>query len=97
MAEAASTIRPGRQLGVVVRDTTREKGYVFLRDAANNEYFAHKSAFSDVDWGAALVGSGFSFRSSTTSKGNRAFEIRTASPAEQIEIARMEEHRGNRT
>jgi cold shock CspA family protein len=87
----------GRIIGVVTRDSTREKGFVFLKDAENNEYFAHISAFEDSrDFLTLQRGEGVSFRATSTSKGYRAWEIRRATLAEAVRVDEMEDYRGNR-
>lgn len=87
----------GRTLGVVARIHTREKGFIFFRDEANSEYFAHKSGFSeDAAFYHAQIGDGVSFRVSKGSKGQRAFDVVRATEEELMVIRDWEEQRGNR-
>lgn len=88
---------PDRLLGVIVRDQSRQQGFVFIHDQAGQEYFAHKSAFVPTTWfDEVQVGEGVSFKSTETPKGLRAWEITQASAAEATAIAEWGEDRGNR-
>lgn len=88
---------PGRRDGVVLRVTTRDKGFIFLIDHDQQEYFAHKSGFKPQALINDLVnGDPVNFRASETSKGLRAWNIVRAVDAEaQAKAEALEERRGN--
>lgn len=92
------TFRPGRTIGIVVRDNTRAKGYVFIKDGTGQEYFAHKTGFKDQTLFDEIQRyEGVSFRISETSKGLRAFDVREIeTDEERAELEAMEEDYGNR-
>lgn len=96
-AVPASTVtRAGRYLGVLGTGQI-DRGFRFIRDAEDQEYFAHLSAFQDRrDFDGLADGSGVSFRVSETPKGLRAFDIRPATVIEQAAIDDQEDDRGNR-
>jgi cold shock CspA family protein len=88
----------GRVIGVVTRiDETRERGFCFLKDGENNEYFLHRSSclpntvFDDLQQGDPV-----SFSISSTPKGFKAFDLKRATAAEETAIEQMDEFRGNR-
>lgn len=87
----------GRRLGLVARDLTREKGYVFLRDQTGEEYFAHARGFSPVDFFESVKpGDAVSFKVSDTPKGVRARSVRAATAEEAMAVAEWAEARGNK-
>ena len=90
-------LEPDWVLGVVSDTETRDRGYIFLRDSDENEYFAHRAGFvSQAVFARLEQGDGVCFRYRQTSKGRRAALIREATVPEQVEIAEWEESRGNR-
>lgn len=99
MAAQDTTTRAGRTIGVVVRMTTRAKGFGFIRDAEGNEYFLHRTAcipnalFDDLKEGDPV-----SYKVSDTPKGQKASDLeRIALPQSAITaILAKEEKRGNR-
>ena len=94
---------PGRFVGVVVRDTTRSNGYLFLRGADGTEYFSHRASWFDAPlFVTIMLGEAVSFRVTRTSKGLRAWDVRAPTvdeaPAvseltEAIAAAQANEHR----
>jgi hypothetical protein len=83
-----------RLLGVVLRDDSRTKGFIFLTTGDSIEYFAHKTGFDPASlfWSIS-PGKPVSFSSRWTMKGHRAFDIREATTAEAAEIAELIEDR----
>lgn len=94
--DRSQTYRRGRTLGVIVRTETRDRGYVFIKDGTNVEYFAHKSAFVAGGFDGVEAGDPVSFRVTETTKGLRAFDIVRATEEERAQINAQEENRGNR-
>ena len=89
--------RAGRRLGVVTRiGTTRERGFGFVKDGENNEYFLHvTSCMPGALFEALQEGDPVSFEVTLTPKGQKAFDVRRATDAEKVIIAAAEETRGN--
>lgn len=90
--------RPGRALAVIVRTTTREKGYIFARNiVSDEEYFLHLSGMTPQLWTNLQDGDAITCRVSETSKGLRGHDVERATLAEeQAAVAAAEEQRGNR-
>ena len=100
MATQVTKTVEGRAIGAIVRmQTTRAKGFGFIRDAEGNEYFLHRTAcipnalFDELEEGDAV-----SFRVTDTPKGQKAFDLErtTLSKGEVQAILAQEEQRGNR-
>lgn len=88
----------GRVIGTVTRiDGTRQRGFGFIKDGGNNEYFLHRtsctpnSLFDDLREGDPV-----SIRVTDTPKGQKAFDLRRATDEETATITEHEEFRGNR-
>jgi len=98
MATQVTNLAPGRTLGVIVRiEDTRERGFGFIMDAENNEYFLHRTACVPNDLFDLLTErDAVSFKVSTTPKGQKAHDVRKADGAEVRQVEKMEENRGNR-
>jgi hypothetical protein len=85
----SQTILPGRFLGLLARDDSRDKGFLFLVNA-EQEYFAHKSGWAPITlFYNAAVDQAFSFRVTKTSKGPRAWDIRRPTEDEQADVIAM--------
>jgi len=95
---AVEQFRHGRTLGVLVRDSTRDLGYMFARNVeSDEEYFCHVSGCAPDLWEALGHGDAITFKVSETSKGLRAFDLRRATQAEEVaKAAEWEDDRGNR-
>lgn len=98
MATQETKVHSGRMLGVIARmDGTRAKGYGFIKDGDNNEYFLHRTAclpntlFDDLQEGDPV-----SFKVSTTPKGQKAHDLQRATLDERAVVSVQEEDRGNR-
>jgi hypothetical protein len=90
---------PKRYVGTVVR-IIEDKGFSFIKDGENREYFAHKSVYSPPElWDDAIAASGtlaVSFYRTETTKGWRAAGVRLADATERESIEASDENRGNR-
>ncbi len=83
---------PGRFVGVVVRDSTRANGYLFLRGADGVEYFSHRASWFDAAlFLTILLGEPVSFKATKTSKGLRAWDVRAPNEDEQAAVAELAE------
>ena len=95
------TQRAGRHLAVIVRISTREKGFIFARslEAENpeEEYFLHISAVPVGLWPELQEGDAVTCKVADTSKGARGYDVERATGAEALaQVEEQEEHRGNR-
>lgn len=88
----------GRTIGVITRiDGTRDRGFGFIKDGGNNEYFLHRSScFPNTLFDDLREGDPVSFKVSDTPKGHKAFDLKRATDEEQESIEQTEEFRGNR-
>lgn len=88
---------PGRRLGVIARVTSRDRGFVFIRDEAGEEYFAHRSGFlSQAAFDAIDQGQAVTFRAVRKTKGLQAHTVDVAGAEEQAAVAGWSEGIGNR-
>lgn len=88
----------GRVIGTITRiDTTRQRGFAFIKDGENNEYFLHRtSCFPNTLFDELREADPVSFRVSDGPKGHKAYDLQRATPAETATIVSQEEFRGNR-
>lgn len=90
---------PKRYVGTVVR-IIEDKGFSFIKDGENREYFAHKSVYSPPElWEDAIAAQGtlaVSFYRSETTKGWRAAGVRAADATQRGAVEESDETRGNR-
>jgi cold shock CspA family protein len=100
MATQVTKTVEGRAIGAIVRmQTTRAKGFGFIRDAEGNEYFLHRTAcIPNALFDELEEGDGVSFKVSDTPKGQKAFDLEraTLTAADVRAILAQEEQRGNR-
>lgn len=88
---------PGRRLGVVSRDATRDRGFLFLKDEAGEEYFAHRSGFvTQAVFDGCVQGDAMSFKAVRRPKGLQAHTIEPATVAERAQTREWAEDLGNR-
>lgn len=89
--------RPGRLLATVVRVTTREKGFVFVRLVeTEEECFVHKSTVPPEMWDDLTPGEAVTCKVQETSKGLRGYDIAPGTEEDQDRVNSEEEYRGNR-
>ncbi len=71
--------RRGRMTAIVTRVDTRDKGFVFAKDAEGSEYFVHRSGFNDVGlFEHVTVGDVLNFRWTQQPKGRRGYDVNRA-------------------
>lgn len=88
---------PGKRLGVIARVTSRDRGFVFIRDEAGEEYFAHRGGFlSQAVFDAIEQGQAVTFRGVRKTKGLQAHTVDLAGEADQATVALWSEGIGNR-
>ena len=95
--ESAPEMEPGWLTGVIIQaDRRTERGFVFIRDGHNDDYFAHKTVFDSGMFADLVDGQAVTFRWASTTKGRRAYDVRPATAAEAALVGVQEENRGNR-
>lgn len=88
----------GRTIGAITRiEETRTRGFGFIKDGRNDEYFLHRSScIPNSLFDELREGDPVNFAVTDTPKGRKAFDLRRATEAEAEQIAQHEEFRGNR-
>lgn len=80
----------GRRIGIITSVDSLDRGFVFIRDEKNVEYFSHKSGWdAEIDFYDARQGVVVTFRATETTKGMRAWDVRRGSTQEQAEADRI--------
>jgi len=59
----------------VVKNIAIEKGYCFIKGEDGKEYFAHRSAFKNIDFQSVEAGQEVTFEDSEGAKGLRAEDV----------------------
>lgn len=85
MTRAGKT--PMRTLGTMLR-FVRDRGFAFAGDGQGHEWFVHRSGCEPPALYDTLTeGNAVSFQSMTTTKGQRAFDLRLATDDERAQTA----------
>ena len=87
----------GWQLGVVARVSSRERGFLFLRDEQGQEYFAHRSGWLAPElFDVIAQGTAVRFRAVRKPKGLQAHTVGEASAEDAERVRTWADDVGNR-